>query len=58
MNPQETQQEKYLTSEYRNLLQQMMLRDYNSKFTIARAVKETINLVEEYNVGHCAGVKY
>ena len=49
---------KYLKSEYNNLLQAQRIKDHSAKLTIAHQVKSVIQLVEEYNVGDLAGIKY
>ena len=49
---------KYLKSEYNNLLQAQRIKDHSAKLTIAHQVKAAIQLVEEYEVGDLAGIKY
>jgi len=57
MNPQD-KNDKYLKSEYSNLLQAQRIKAHSTKITIAHQVKAAIDLVEEYNVGDQSGLKY
>lgn len=50
--------DKYLKSEYTNLLQAQRIKAHSAKLTIAHQVKGAIQLVEKYNVGDQSGLKY
>jgi hypothetical protein len=53
-----TPDERYLKSEYTNLVQAMRLREYSAKLTIVRQVTDAIDMVTEYQVGDQSGLKY